>query len=96
MGHLASKVGELARSSSWAESAWNVSNLLAKFETLSDSQVKQIVKVHDENSQNRSSFDGRKLLLPLLKKWTGEVWVFGDNGLEVEGAEARLEDELPF
>ena len=70
-----------ADSTSFADSAWKVKNVLATFKTMSQDQVQDITKAFSNNSQNVNSFDGKDALLPLLAKWTGKEWQERKNTL---------------
>ena len=70
-----------ASSESFADSAWKVTHLLAMCDTLTESQVEQVVDAYRNNNQNRSSFAGRDSLKPLLEKWTAKHWTVANNGL---------------
>jgi hypothetical protein len=82
-----------ADSKSFADSAWNVQHLLATFPDLSASQVDRVLEAYGANGQNRNSFKGMDLLLPLLKQWTGKDWRVTENELTLT---QPTETEIPF
>ena len=84
-----------AASITWADSAWKIQRLLSLFETLTSNQVTRVVEAYQANSQNRDSFKGRDLLIPALKKWTGEAWVIV-NSTGLAPASSIGGGEIPF
>jgi len=83
-------------SESWEQSAWNVDNLLSKFEKLERQQVDQIIKEYKMNSKNRDSFKGNKLLHTLLTKWTGERWPMKGGIIVFPEEKTSTFDDVPF
>jgi hypothetical protein len=82
-------------SKSFADSAWNVEHLLARFQELSTAQVDRVLGAYAANGQNKSSFKGMDLLLPLLKRWTGKDWTIKDNEVTLP-QHAEADTEIPF
>ncbi|QDV89358.1 hypothetical protein RAS2_04240 [Phycisphaerae bacterium RAS2] len=82
-----------AESRSFAESGSNVEYLLAKFDELTSAQVDRVLTAYRANLQNKHSFRGRGLLLPLLKQWTRNEWSVKDNELVLKQSE---NSENPF
>lgn len=86
-----------ATSTSFADSAWKVKQLLSIFDRLSETQVAHIVDACNTNNQNSHSFEGRDSLKPLLKKWTGRRWIVQVNSLMPADQVNRTADaEVPF
>jgi hypothetical protein len=67
-------------STSWEDSAWKVEHLLSVFETLTSDQIDKLLKAYDRTNDNKFSFRGRRLLMPLLKKWTGKNYSLTHTG----------------
>lgn len=68
-------------SESYADSAWKVKHLFTMFESLTEDQVNQLIEALQTNVQNYHSFEGNELMLPLLRKWTGNKWVLREKKL---------------
>ena len=51
------------------------------FESLTEDQVNQLIEALQTNVQNYHSFEGNELMLPLLRKWTGNKWVLREKKL---------------
>ncbi len=85
-----------ADSTSWADSVWKVKNVLSKFESLTPSQVHQLLKVYQVNKQNFYSFEGNDYLLPLLNKWTGKHCEDVKDYLVPSGDNTSTDNEIPF
>ena len=87
-----------AASTTFADSAWKVSNVLSTFETLTCAQADRIVRALRDNRQNRLSFVGRASLIPLLNKWTGCKWEVDKDKDDVrEVKETPIpDDDIPF
>lgn len=83
-----------ASSKSYADSGWNVKHLLAKFETLTEGQVQQVMAAYKENDQNRLSFAGKGSLMPLLEKWAGKKREVIDNELAPASDAKPVEEEV--
>lgn len=82
-----------AESASFLDSAWKIEHLLSSFRELGGTQVERLLTAYRTNGQNKSSFRGIELLLPLLKRWTGNEWTVTDNELMLAKA---VETEIPF
>ncbi|MGD9873122.1 MAG: toll/interleukin-1 receptor domain-containing protein [Kiritimatiellia bacterium] len=79
---------------SFADSAWKIEHLLSLFESLSSDQVGRVFEAYRSNAQNKHSFKGRELLIPLLERWTGEKWVIrGDDLVSEKSIKGK---EFPF
>jgi len=85
-----------ASSESFDSSGWAIENLLSKFKTLTSEQVGRVMESYRENLQNMHSFKGRGLLVPLLKKWTGEKWVLQNEDLVPESELHSTSENMPF
>lgn len=68
--------------------------LFTSFEKLDSTQIDALLAAYRANGQNKHSFDGRDILLPLLKRWTGEPWKVEDHDLVP--ATQSSEAEMPF
>ena len=84
-----------ANSVSFADSAWRIERVLSQFHELTQTQVDRVLQAFCTNNQNRSSFKGRDLLLPLLKRWTGKEWIFQNNDLVLQQP-VETKDDAPF
>lgn len=82
-------------SKSFADSAWRIEKLLTIFRELSDAQVNSVLEAYHTNDQNRHSFRGTDLLLPLLKQWTGKEWTVKNNEM-VLPEPVVAHDDVPF
>lgn len=80
-------------SKSFQASGENV-KLFTRFEKLESTQIDAVLAAYRANEQNKDSFAGRAILLPLLKKWTGEPWKVEDDDLVP--ATQSSEGEIPF
>lgn len=85
-----------ASSGNWKQSEFYVTHLLAKFETLTASQVEHVMDAFRKNDKNKNSFAGMRSLKPLLEKWTGEKWQMTNNKLTRVNEVKPLEDDIPF
>lgn len=79
---------------SFADSAWTIEHLLSVFESMTSDQVGRIIEAYRSNGQNKHSFKGRELLMPLLQRWTGEKWVIMSDDLVPE--KSIKGKEFPF
>jgi hypothetical protein len=81
-----------ADSDSFADSAWKVEHLLSGFQDLSSTQINRLLDTYRANHQNKNSFKGRDMLVPLLKRWTGKDWIVTKNEIALlKAAEIDIE-----
>ncbi len=81
-------------SRSFDESGLIADRVFPHFEDLTSVQIDALLEAYRTNRQNRFSFKGKGVLLPLLKRWTGEDWAVADNLLVT--AKSLKSDEIPF
>ena len=90
----AAAVDVYRESGSWAESAQVAKGILAKFNTLTPSQIDMVREAFASNSQSYGSFAGCKALIILLNKWTGENWIVKDGHL-AQQEESAFPSDVP-